>query len=195
MLNPISSRSGIGASLNDVLLTAMGLVTETVSRLAITGTVSPTSQSAGLVLAGLRAGTVITNLHCLLTTAGVGTAPTLIKMAILDKTGMVLQQSANVAGDAMWTGTLGVKTVPLGAPVTVSADDAYYLSFLKNGVFATTDIALQRASWPSALAGLGIGGGALVCTNTTGRTDYPANGQSMTPGAGGATSAYWFGAS
>lgn len=180
-------------SLYDIALSGDGLKAETISRLTLSGVVSPTSQSILLVRAPIRAGTLINNILCALTTLGVGTAPTLIKMALLDKTGKVLEQSANLAGNAMWTAGLGIKTVALGSQVTIPSSDVYYLSFLKNGAFASTDMQLLRVAWPTAAMGAAIGSVPLSTTVTT-QTDYPANGSSVIPGAGGTTSAFWFGA-
>lgn len=181
-------------TLADIALAGDGLKTETVSRLTLSGVVAPTSQSIFLVRAPIRAGTLINNILCALSTLGVGTTPTLIKMAILDKTGKVLGQSANLNANTMWTAGLGIKTVALSAQVTIPSDDVYYLSFLKNGNFGTTDIQILRVAWPTALIGAAISGGVPLATAVTVQTDYPANGSSVTPAAGGTTSAFWFGA-
>lgn len=154
--------------------TGQGFISESYPRLITTASVAPTSQQIIAIALGLFAGDVITNCYCSVQTSGVGTAPTLIKMALLDKTGRVLAQSVNVAASAIWT-SLGLKAVPVA--YTVTANDLYYVAFLKNGVFTSTEVALARNGMNASFA---FGSNPLPVGIQSAQTDFQPNGSSQT---------------
>jgi hypothetical protein len=169
-----------------------GLVSETFPRVLASTQGANSSQTFYVVRIPLRAEDVVTNLIVGVTTAGAGAAPTLIKLGLLDKTGKVLQQSANEAADSKWT-SLGFKAVAMAAPYAVTADDLYYAAFLINGVFGGTNI--QFARTPVANTGgyfAAIGSGVAIINSQTGVTDFPATGSSQTLSAGSVVG-MWFG--
>lgn len=161
----------------ELLTEAQGFIAENYTRPAAPNSGAPTSQviyAAGL---WIPSGKTITNVHVDLATLAVGTTPTLIKGALLDKTGKVLNQSANIATDGMWTATAGLKTIPLGGTVSTTSSDLYYVAFLKNGAFGSTDLQLMRR----ALAGgQATGTGTALWGQQTGQTDFAANASSQT---------------
>lgn len=181
---------------SELAVAGSGLISESFSRLFVAGQTAPATQQIYTAPVGLRAGDLATNCHCDVTVLGTSTAPTLIKMALLDKTGKVLGQSANLAADTMWTTTLGPKTVALAAAVTIPTDDLYYVSFLRNGIFAGTDMQLGRANAQIVSVGNALGAGVALWPGQTGQTDYAATNasQTLTQSVAG-TVIMWFGVS
>jgi hypothetical protein len=98
-----------------------------------TVTTSGTTYCVGI---GLLAGDVVTNISVLLNTVPV--APTLTKVGIFTKAGTLLGASADASAAFA---TLGLRTTALTSPVTITADDYYYLAFLN---VAGTGAALVR---------------------------------------------------
>lgn len=120
VLTPTSSRQG--AARADIVASALALVTETFPTSSGQATVSPASGSALCGLVGLRRGDVITNV--VVYTAVAGTAVTAYKVGVYSKTGARLGISADIkASLAANSFLIGA----LAAPLTVSADDGYYL--------------------------------------------------------------------
>jgi hypothetical protein len=196
---PQSGDMNMALDLPQVALNAEGLKGEAYPRLLGSGQVVLASQVVTGVRVPLRAGTPVTNLHCGVITAGAGTPPTLLKMALLQRQGssgttwVTFGMSANLAADPMWT-TVGIKTVPLLVPVTVPADDAYYVANLCDGAFGTTAMQIARVVPVSGNLVLGIGSGILPAAAVGGRTDFPAVGQTMSLPAP-SQSGFWFGVS
>jgi hypothetical protein len=165
--------------LDEIALAGEGLKTQGYPRNLINAGGVPVTQRIDAMLVPLREGTVLTNIHCAVPAAGVGTGPTLIKLAILSKAGVVQRQTANVGTSAIWT-TLGPKTIPLTAAWTCPADDVYYIAFLQNGAFGTTAMQLARNTLYLSQLFAAIGSGVSPQQATTGKTDFPADGSAVT---------------
>lgn len=153
-----------------------------------TATVSNTRVYGGLL--PLVVGDVINNISVGVRTAGAGTTPTSIVLGLLDKTGKVLQQSANVNSSTDWTTANHIATAALGGAYTVLASDVYYACIWVSGTWGTTQMALlEGVANPIINA---IGSGSLFSATTT-NASFPSNGSSFSLSASGANaSPYWF---
>lgn len=138
-------------------------------------------------MGGLVAGDVVTNLIANVITAGVGTAPTSIFVAIYKTDGTLMASSGNLAASAIWT-TVGWAIAPLSAPFTVPTSGGYYFCLLQDGVFATTAMQIHRGTQTTAVDQSLIAGKARPCVLQTGRTALPSP-ATFTPSTGN----YWMG--
>jgi hypothetical protein len=191
----VSQNDGTGNALarpprSDLLAGEEGLISETFARAEVALSSAPGTQNLFVTRLYLFAGEVVTNVLCHVVTAAVGAQPTLIKLALLDKTQKVLQVTADLKADAKWT-SAGTKAFALGAPVTIPTDGLYYVAFLKNGVFGGTDVALLRSG---AGNGTALSGGVIPYGFQAGQTDFAAVGGTQAA-TGGTSASYWFGAS
>jgi hypothetical protein len=170
-----------------------GLISQTFDRKAGLSSVTLTSQSIFAATLGIKAGKTITNIQAIVSIAASGTAPTLVKFALLDKTQKVLAVTADYSGNALLT-TTGMKAFPLSPAYVTTADDIYYVAVLKNGAFSVTDVKLFGntnliVSGSSAAVGSGVG----VAGTQTGQTDFQSVGVAQT--LVNVTSVTWFGVS
>jgi hypothetical protein len=149
----------------------------------------PSQRIQGSLL-GLCAGDVVTNLVFAVAVAAAGTAPTLIRCGLLDKTGKVLAVTADLSASAIWTTANAYAVAPLSAPYTVPATDGYYVASVQNGTFGTTNLAVLI--W-TVTAGFdtAIGSGVPVGFNQDSQTDLPAVNSSVTMTVGGNSSRMW----
>jgi len=177
----------------DAALAAQGLLAETFSRRFATSQAAPTSQTIFASLVTLYAGMTVTNLHCAVGTAAAGTDPTLIKMALCSKAGVVLQQSVNEAADAKWD-SKGTKTVALASPYAVTATDGYYVCFLINGTFGSTNLQLVRSLVIDSGSMTAVGSGVVPICSQASQTDFQATSGSQTL-SGATGNAVWMGVS
>ena len=139
----------------DSVLVSRGLLAEPASPATLVAGAVPTTTLLYADLVFLPAGVTVSNMVTAVSVAGAGTAPTLIKMGVYSVPGTFIIGTANVATDAMWLST-GQKVVPLTTPWTVLVAGSYYLVFLINGTFASTNI--QLAQWNIGnVAGAGVG--------------------------------------
>lgn len=160
---------------SQLAITARGFLSESAPIGVLNSNLAPATQIVYYALLGLRAGDVVTNLHCALQTAAAGADPTLVKMGLYSTAGTRLAQSANLASDAMWDST-GIKTVPLSpGAYTVTADGGYYAAFLIDGTFGGTNLQLVRQNSTGAAAGA-LGANAGSAFQQTGQTDLPSPG-------------------
>src|SRR5262249_7194160 len=126
----------------DGALGTRGLVAEPFNPAAVANTgFAPITTLMYANLVFIQAGSTVVNMVVGVTTAAVGTPPTLIKLGVYSAGGVLQAQTANVASDAMWT-SVGQKVVPLTAPWTTAGGGSFYLVFLKSGTFASTDVQL-----------------------------------------------------
>jgi hypothetical protein len=135
---------------------------------------APATQSILAVAHYFYAGEVLTNILFDVTTAGAGTAPTLIKAAVWDSgaTPTCKAVSANLATDAMWT-AIGIAPVPVA--YTFPSEGLYYLAFLKNGAFATTDVQVACVNVNAGMAGAVGSSKRRIARLGTSKTDMAVN--------------------
>jgi lysophospholipase L1-like esterase len=169
-------------------LAARNLGGENFSLAAATSSAAVASQQVFLGLLGLLKGDVVANVVIDVAVAAAGTVPTRLELAIVDKTGVTLATSGNVASDAKWTST-GPKAFALSAPYTVLTSDGYYLAILQNGAFATTPLQLTRQNSLAGGAQALSGGVRLIAATGGGVTTITGTLTLQDPGAG---TAYWF---
>lgn len=170
--------------------TARGLISETGQLDVHTNAATLTSQKIYCRLLGLAAGDIVTYLCAAVSIAGAGTAPTTIKLALLNTSGVIKAITANLASDTGWTASIGPKEFAASTPWTVDTSGAYYVAFLQDGAFASTALQLVRQN-STAGADLAMTGGARsVASGGTGKTDISGT---ITFADMGAGSAFWFG--
>jgi hypothetical protein len=164
----------------NLYLPGEGIIAESYSRLAPTTANAWQTGDISVTRIGLRQGALVTNCLTAIITAAAGTAPTLLKMALLDRNFVVLGQSANLASDPLWT-SQGTKQVALTAPLTVPSDNLYYVASLLVGSFGTTQPQFARIASANANIWNALPGGFSVALGTgSGKTDFPANGTAVT---------------
>lgn len=136
-------------SRKDLILSAQGLIAETMERAMTVNTLAPTSGDIYFGLVALRAGDVITN-GWIKATAG-GATFTQSLMGLYDAAGNRLAVSADFSGAL---GTAGLKSVAFITPYTVTVEGAYYIAVM---IQATTPPTLIRGTGQtSELVGAGI---------------------------------------
>lgn len=175
-------------------IVSRGLLTEAYPMAAALNALSAlTAGQITMALAGLSngAGDVVTNIVVCIGTAAVGTAPTMMKLAIVKKDGTVLAATANVNSDAKWLST-GYKAFALSSPYTVPADDGYYLAVLQVGAFGTTQPQLIRVGSNQAAGVTQLGSGTFIyASGGTGQTDITGT---LSVNSAGSGVSFWLGA-
>jgi hypothetical protein len=156
--------------------TAAGVISETWDPRTGTNAGAPASQALYGQILGLRAGDVSTGVVLRNTQAAAGTSPTTARFGLADSTGKILVLSGNVNTAAEWP--LAAVKFAFTAPYTVLADGGYFLCFVVNGTWGTTQPSPLRASSAAAVAG--ISGAVIPEFVWTGQTDLPAVGASLT---------------
>lgn len=154
-----------------------------------TNTTVPTQTIAGTML-GLSAGATVTNIVMETETAAAGTAPALIRLALLDKTLKVLAVTADVHATAFTA--VGYNAIPLQTPYQVLSSDGYYAAVVINGTWVTTQPQFLIGNTPGNNV-TPFGTRPRRAFKQAGQTDFPAVGASVTPAT--ATQQYWFGVS
>lgn len=163
----------IRASRNErdqIALTAQGIIAETYDRGTNSSNVLLTSGDVVFGLVGLRAGDVVSNIHCSMSVAGVRGASGAAYVGLYSKTGTRLAQSADAT--ATFTGSTGLLTVTLSAAYTVTANDGYYLAVFSN--FVDTQPTLMRGNAAGGV-GLVVGTGARKNALQAGQSSLPAS--------------------
>jgi len=187
--------SGSGSDLYRAQCNGDGFLTWSYPRTLPGFSLQPGNQSIQAMAMPFSSGMVVTNCHCMLHIIAAGTPPSLIKMGIFDKTSKMIAQSANLAASAIWTTAPLTVTIALTSPVTIPSSDLYYVAFLINGVFGTTQLQLGRVGALNAALWNAIGSGISPALGSNGQTDFPANGNNV-PGLGIAPAlGFWFAAS
>jgi hypothetical protein len=138
---------------------------------------------------GCRGGDVLTNMLANVTTAGVGTTPTLIRQGVADSTGKVLAVTATSQASAVWTTGNAVASVALTAPLTLPSDGLYYLCMIEVGAFGTTPMQLRKIGNPANIGA--VPGFPRPMAAQTGQADLPAVNSSITLGSSSAEP-FWF---
>lgn len=167
-----------------------GIISQNFPLLEATAAVAVSSTRVYGGLLPLVAGDPINNISVGVRAAGAGTIPTSLVLGLLDKTGKVLQQSANVNSSTNWTTANNISTIALGGTYTVPTSDVYYACIWASGTWGTTQMTLLEGVTNPILNA--IGSGSLFSATTTSGS-FPANGSSFTLSASGANaSPYWF---
>ncbi len=164
---------------------ARGLITEAYPISAIAGATTSSPSIANASAVGFRAGDIVTNIHCLLTSEGASQA--IVKTILWDASGTLLAVSANQSTAFTTTSVAGtITTIPLSSPYTILTDGGYYIGIVSVG--DATPITLGRASTQTGV-GKAAAGAMRAHMRATGQSD-----------AGSVTlldssTAYWFAAS
>jgi hypothetical protein len=179
--NTASSQEILDRLNDDFAANLQGLKGQNIDRQAAgTGTIL-VDGTAYFQMVTLRKGSVVTNLHCCVTTAGTGTS--LSKVGLYDSLGNRLAISAD-QGTA-WN-TAGMQSIAVTSPYTVLADGGYYLAVVAKT--ATTMPTMARgassASQAAAISGFMAPFGTLAA-----QTDLPATATIVTTAA----IAFWMG--
>lgn len=146
-----------------------------------TSNFSPTSQTIYAVVVPTIAGKTYTGIELFVSTAGSGTAPSgffvgLATLAATGSKGTMLAQSSDLHSSASLT-TVSAQRFPFSAAYTETVSSARYAVVLKNGAFASTDVAFAHTSGPSGHAGIeGFGLNAICGTS---QTALPSNGSQL----------------
>jgi len=160
-----------------IALTAGGLITETFPASVTSGNVAPPTGAIEASMVGFLAGDVVTGIVIRNSTAAAGSLPTTCRFGIADSTGKMLILSGNLNALANW-GT-GLLQFPFTSPLTISVTGGYYLSFIVNGTWGTTQPTPIVGASASLAAGA-VGASPPLYGAQTGQTDLPAIGNSFT---------------
>lgn len=183
-----------GVSPVEVYRQAAGLVSENYDLQNAATFLAPVAGTIYSHLLPLLAGQEVTNL-CMSTssTGAAGTAPTLVRMALVDPDGIVVARTGNVGGSAAFLVANTPFEQPLSEPYTVPETGGYRVTHLKVGAWGTTQPSLSRGQLNFDPYSTPLGGGQRkAAVHGTGKTDLPTVGQALD--APTATQAfYWVG--
>lgn len=106
---------------------------------------TPVSQTLYGALIGLLKDDWVTNILVPVVTAGAGTVPTSIKVALYDSTGARVAVSSELKASAIWTpgGVTTYAVAPLSAPYQVLVSGGFYACFLQDSTAAWSVTAMQ----------------------------------------------------
>lgn len=150
---------------DQLLLEALGIITEPYPFLAEQGSQVLSNQQVYATMVGLKAGDVVSGIACSCSVAGSGL--TLVKFGLYDLTGAKLAASADNSAAFASTGMI---STALSAAYTVTADGGYYVACLAIG---TTGPTLQRGA--ATVNPAAIGSGKPRSVRQTGQADLPAS--------------------
>jgi hypothetical protein len=153
------------------------------------GSTAPATQALYGTLAGFLAGDVITNIIVAVATAGAGTTPTGIYLALYSASGALEAETANLAASAIWTpgAGAGYAVCTLSSPFTVPSTAGYYLTFVQNGTWGTTQLKLISSALGSIEGSIEVSGYAAACVKQTAQATPPSPAT-----LGGSTENFWF---
>jgi hypothetical protein len=115
-------------STDDILAQAQGFITQTYSRGESQTSTASSSGDMDASLMGIKAGSIITNVHY--TVASAQASTTVCKVGIWDVSGSLVASSAN---DATKMQSTLLVTFPLSTPYRVTADAPYYVGVVAQG--------------------------------------------------------------
>lgn len=161
-----------------------GVIAETYDRSTSSSSSVAVSQTIYFVLIGLLKGDVVTNLSVGTTTVSTG-ATTNAYLALYDTSGNRLAVSSD---QTTALDSVGIHTVAMGTPYTVTTSGAYYVAILVNN--AGTPPTFGRNNSNSTMTA-GVGAGSRLAGTQTGQTTMPTTATIGT----GAPIAYWIGVS
>lgn len=179
---------GRGGALIDIWMDDLGLKSWNWHPQNISTQTAPGTQTIYVIAIPLKAGQIITNVVLDVEIAAVGTVPTSFFVGLCDSTGKMLTQSANLNASASLTAQ-GLRDFAVTS-YTVQANGLYYVVFLKDGVFGTTDVSLGRGGGRDLVNGTGK---RLSGTAGTGQTALPANAANLAAFSGTGSLNYWAG--
>lgn len=135
---------------------------------------SATGGTLFVTAVGVKPGDVINNIHIAVETAGTGSGCTLAQLALYDRLGTRLAETADSAGDRTKTETVGIKSFALTAPYTVGVStDALYAAFVNTN--GTTVCSLIVSGTSDVTAGAAVTGKFQAFgTGGTSQTETPA---------------------
>jgi hypothetical protein len=158
---------------------AAGIVSENYDPVLSTAGTAPTTQKVFGDLFGFSAGQVLTGILTRNVVAAAGTLPTTARFGIADAQGNMLAISGNVNALANWAA--GPNLQPFATPYQIPSDGGYYLCFVVNGTWGSTQPTPLRATGGVGAAhGKLAGGSAAVSFEWAGQTDLPAVGSALT---------------
>lgn len=166
----------------------LGLIAENWDPVGATAATAPATQVVYGDSFGFAVGTVITGIVLRCGVSAAGTLPTTARVGIADSTGKILAISGNVNALANWA--VGPNKIPFAAPYTILADGTYYLCFVVNGTWGTTQPTPLRVTGGLGAALVAISGKAIPAFQWSGQTDLPAVGSSLTMTTGSAVPYY-----
>lgn len=178
-----TAHGGIYTPRPQLALTAQGLIAETCERGNASGSQILTVQRIQGRILGLRAGDLVTNLHCITSVTGAGAG--YARMALFSTASAQLAVSGDA--NAAFIGAAGLLTIPLATPYTVLADGGFYVCVLTD--LATTQPSL-RAGPVFTASGVAIGSGSMPVVLQSSQASFPATATFTT-----STLAPWFGVS
>lgn len=182
---------GKGGGLQDVWMRGLGLKSWNYNPQNITTQTAATSQTVYAVAIPLKAGQLATNIVLDVEVAAAGTAPTGFYVGLATSAGVMLAQSGNLKDSASLTNQ-GLREFALSAAYLVQTNGLYYVVFLQNGAFGTTNPSFGRGTGRFLV---NVSGVYMAGTAGTGQTALPANGASMASTIGGTGVNYWAGVS
>jgi hypothetical protein len=140
-------KNGEGVARADLALAARGLIAENFYLGLVSVGLEPTSEVIFGGVLGLFAGDELTNLLTVVTAAGVGTTPTLIRMALTNASGEVVALTGELQKSGIWTAVSEpVAAAPLESKYKAPTTGAYGVIFLQVGTWGTTALKLGRAA-------------------------------------------------
>jgi hypothetical protein len=155
------------------MVAAQGMTRETFPRWAAQGTALATLGVIEATGVSLYAGDVVTNIMCTVTANGASL--TLAKMALYDKNGVRLAQTATNHANFNAGTTPRVQSTALTAPYTVTTNDQYFLAF----IFVTGTAPTLLRGNSQAGAGIQVGANSFPFMKSSGSQTDTLN--SFTP--------------
>lgn len=138
------------------------------------------------------AGEIVTGMSVVVSTAGVGTTPTLIKLGLLDSAYKCVVLTGELKDDAKFQ-ALGRKDFAYTAPYTILADGVFYPVFLLVGTWGTTTMQMAGGSGYGSTCPIYPGGVFRMPKFGTSKTDLPAVGATATAPSDASFRQWWFG--
>lgn len=167
---------------------ASGIQAENFDPVLATAGTAPATQKVFGDLFGFSLGQVLSGIVLRNGVAAAGSLPTTARVGIADAKGNMLAISGNLNALANWAA--GANLLPFAAPFTIPSDGGYYICFVVNGVWGTTQPTPIRVT-----GGLGAShgktpAGVPVSFEWAGQTDLPAVGSPLTLSTGNSVCYY-----
>jgi hypothetical protein len=157
---------------------ASGIQAENFDPVLATAGTAPTTQKVFGDLFGFSAGQVVTGVVIRNVVAAAGSLPTTVRVGIADAQGNMLALSANLNALANWAA--GPNLLPFTTPFTIPSDGGYYICFVVNGTWGTTQPTPIRVTGGVGASHKGIPNASPVSFEWATQTDLPAVGSALT---------------
>lgn len=184
----ISAADIIAARALSLSWKASGIQAENFDPVVATAGTAPATQKVFGDLFGFSAGQVIAGIVLRNVVAAVGTLPTTVRVGIADAQGNMLAISGNLNALANWAA--GPNLLPFATPFTVPSDGGYYVCFVVNGVWGSTQPTPIRVTGGVGASHAKITNGSAVSFEWSGQTDLPAVGSALTLSTGNSVCYY-----